>query len=162
MILVNGSAPKLMPRQAAAESANPQERASQGSRGNSTRIAMLRFRTLLLPRPIPVAGRTTSPMAAARNTEGSALHTSTNNATPPAATPRIAQPRTPKDLTTSSSTPNTSVRFEPLTASRWLSDVARKISVSSLVIPLRSPTTKEGTRAACSGGEWEAASRSPA
>ena len=79
---------------------------------------MLRLRMLLLPRPIPVAGRTTSPMAAARSTEGSALHTSTNSATPPAATPRIAQPRTPRDLTTNNNTPSSSVRFEPLTASR--------------------------------------------
>ena len=34
--------------------------------------------------------------------------------------------------------------------------------MSSGVIPLRSPTTSDGTRAACSGGEWDAASRKPA
>ena len=138
-----------IPAHAVTDRANPTERESHGSHHTSTVTARHNARTLRLPGPTPVAASATIPMAVARNTEGSWPHTSTKKPTPNSATIRTHQPRTPTARTVASSTPSRRVRFAPETAIRWVRPVAWKSARIASSTREVSPTTSDGTSAAC-------------
>lgn len=150
-----------IPAQAAADNANPAEAANHGSIHISAHTATASPRTLLDPRATPVAASATRPMAAARSTDGSCPHTSTNPPTPTTAAPRTHHPRSPAPRTAARSTTRVNVRLAPETAIKCVRPVALKASLISSVTADVSPTTSEGTSAACSGGECATAARSP-
>ena len=140
------------PAVAAADRSSPTDMASSGSIVISVRTATPSAWTDDVGVPRARATSTAAAMTAARETEGSARVSKTNQPMANATTHRWPRAPSPMAPANSSAPAATTATFDPLTATRWVSPAAcMRSSVSSssrLVSPVTSPTARPAVRSA--------------
>lgn len=158
-----------MPVVASTDSANPNERANQGSTTSMPIAAKAMSGTPRTGRPDRCTTSTTTAITVARTIDGSG-RTSTTKASRTATADAARMPRgAPQSRPTTTTRPTTTAQFDPDTAVRWVSaDVSMAASVSG-ARPERSPIARPRRSAAPGSGRpavartkaWRAASVAP-